>query len=190
MPLSTPFRESFRLIQKAGPLKVATILFAALAIFILVFEQPGNPQEKALRGQKYFIPLFNLETVSGLDLILSGEGPTVSLEKREGEWVIQNGGTLPADPEAVAQLLEVLNDLKEGLIVSKNPEKHALYGVDPQKGVEVRVFAGEREIADFFTGSSEKLGKEYLRRNGSDIVIEAVPSLRNLILDPAEWENG
>ena len=183
------FRPYLEFAERVGPLKLAAALFFALALFILVFEQPGDPMAKAQRSQKYILPQMILERVEGVDLILSGEGPTVSLRKTEEGWaVLKNGEMLPANTEAVNKLLAALSDLKEELAVSKNPGKHGIFGVDPKKGVEIRVFQEGREVGDIFAGMPEALNKQFVRKNKSDTVIEVVPAFQNLILSPAQWE--
>jgi len=183
------FRPYLEFVERVGPLKLAMAFFFALALFILVFEQPGDPMAKAQKSQKYVLPQMILERVEGVDLILSGEGPTVSLRKTEEGWsVLKNGEMFLANTEAVSKLLAVLSDLKEGLVVSKNPDKHEIFGVDSKKGVEIRVFQEGKEVGDIFAGMPETLNKQFVRKNKSDVVMEAIPAFQNLIIPPAQWE--
>lgn len=177
------FRDLHSVYLKLGPLKVAAIIFFALTLFILVIEQPGSSTYRAIRGQRFFIPEMRAETVTQIELLPANQDPFI-LKKEEGKWMLDE---FPADSQTVQVLVDALQEIQEVALVSKNPEKQSVYDVTEGQGDRIKVWKGDKMIADFYVGESNGLDAEFIRRADSDEVVEGRPPFRQILLPRKDW---
>jgi len=187
--MTEKFEQSFDYFKKMSPLKKALIVFVALLIFIIVVEQPGRDAKKR-QSEKFFIPKFVVEDITKVDVSQAAQEQEVILEKKEGVWRVVNGHSFPADADKVEDFLKAMYSLKEGSLVSNNPDRTAIFSVDEKNGVHVQVWDHkERAVADFYAGETIPDG-QYLRQADKDEVFQTVPSLTRFLTDSLDsWKD-
>lgn len=186
------FLKQFQILKDLPPLKKASIIFGVLLLFIILVEQPGSASSKRKKSAKYFVPKLVVEEASSVSITEPGaEEVTIELEKKEAGWLIANGRLFPADFDQVDSFLKQLHSLKEGDLVSRNPERKDLFGVNQQTGYRVEVWdMNERKVADFYAGKVMPGHKQYLRKEGSDEVIQVHQVLNSyLALGSSDWKD-
>lgn len=142
----------------------------AAALAILIIERPERPRV----GQSHddaFMPDFDVSKVVRMEIeqLLDGaELKRIGDDWEVSEWLTQikkellekEGShiTAPsphtADKKRVTGALDALASIKQGVIVSDNPEKQAIYQVD-RTGLKLRLYdANEKLIAGLIIGKS------------------------------------
>lgn len=98
-------------------------------------------------------------------------------EEDKGRWELVKPVRYKADKYASDSVLEKLEGLEFGDLVSEQKAKHAEYEVDDKAGIRVQVSAGKQMVADFYLG---KVMNQFtmFRLKGKDAVYQAVGSLR------------
>ncbi|MBQ27705.1 MAG: hypothetical protein CMH81_06150 [Nitrospiraceae bacterium] len=140
---------------------IVFVLFVALLglVMITVFK----PQERNI--SRLLIPTVLPETV---DKIAFDADETFELLKESEQWVLDDGRL--ADPEMIERALESLGNLASTELVSSNPEKHAIYEVDEEKGHRVTVFVQNQPVVDFVIGKASTFTGMYVRLADTDDV--------------------
>lgn len=170
------FKESLGALQKMSALKKALIVFFSLLFIVVVVEQPGGG-DKDRKNNLYFIPKFSAVDVQRVVIDNPSFGDPIVLNRTEGLWLLANGRAFPADQSLVQDFLDAIYSLKQGAMVSKNPERMSIFSVDEEHGVHVHAFDQKRRTtADFFAGDSIPKG-QYLRHSGSFEVYQTIPTL-------------
>lgn len=174
--MTEKFEKPLNYFKKMSTLKKVLIVFVTLIIFIIVVEQPGG-DSKRRESEKFFIPKLVIEDVTKIHIQKPNQGGEVILEKMEGQWRVANDRFFPADEERVSDFLKSMHSLREGVLVSKNPERTAIFSVNEKRGTHVQVWNHKgRSIADFYAGETIPDG-QYLRRADRDEVFQTIPSL-------------
>ncbi|MBU1018021.1 DUF4340 domain-containing protein [Patescibacteria group bacterium] len=187
--MTEKFEKSFDYLKKMSTLKKVLIVFVTLLIFIIVVEQPGRDTKKR-QSEKFFIPKLIIEEITKVQVDHSIQEKQVVLEKKEGAWRVVNGHSSPADEEKVGDFLKAMYSLKEGSLVSNNPDRTAIFSVDEKNGVHVQIWNHKaRAIADFYAGETIPDG-QYLRRADKDEVFQTIPSLTRFLADSLDsWKD-
>ena len=187
--MTEKFEKPLNYFKKMSTLKKVLIVFTALLIFIIVVEQPGSTSKKR-ESEKFFIPKLVIEDVTKIHIQKPNQEGEVILEKMEGQWRVANDRFFPADEERVGGFLKSMHSLKEGALVSQNPERAAIFSVDKKYGTHVQVWNHkERSIADFYAGEIIPDG-QYLRRADKDEVFQTIPSLSRFLTESLDgWKD-
>jgi hypothetical protein len=75
------------------------------------------------------------------------------LKKEEGTWYIYSDGkSYSAEPKAVSQILELLNNMSTESIVATKEDKWADYEVDEEQAIIVELFTGDDLIETVYVG--------------------------------------
>ncbi|GEM_PF-4344036 len=156
----------FRWIKHIGALKIAVALFSALALFILIVDKPGSTsREKIEASQPLLFPRLFLEEITNVVVTEPGH-PDLTFRKAEAGW--------QKDEEA---FLNAIINLKAAAIVSRNPGKQSLFGLDPAHAAHIRLWKNTKTLADFYVGESTELKSQFVRLEGSDEVFDSTPLL-------------
>ncbi len=187
--MTDKIEQSFHYFKKMSSLKKVLIIFVALLIFIIVVEQPGRDSKKR-QSEKFFIPKLVIDEVTKFRLDYPGQDTQAVLEKKQGEWRVVNSHFFPADEERVDGFFKAMYSLKEGALVSNNPERTTIFSVNEKNGTRVRVWNHkDRTVADFYAGEIIPDG-QYLRRADEDEVFQTIPSLARFLNTPVdEWKD-
>lgn len=147
-----------------------TVLAAVAGVFVLVaawlvFHQSGEP---ALSGGRLFPDLEpHLNDVTGVAVQL-GKDETLSLERRNGEWLVPEKADYPANVEQLRKVLLALARTEKVEQKTSNPEYYERLGVqDMEHAGEqtrlLRIVADQTTLAEVIVGKSGDGGKSYLR---------------------------
>lgn len=137
------------------------ILFAALTVIVFGTSYFKNqPPQK----QSIFSSL-NFDKISKIEI--KDPQKNVVLEKNGDEWFV---GETKADPELVKNLIKEVEKIKDGELISTNPEKKKNFGLD-EKATQIKIYQDNSLALDIFVGrfSPEQYG-QYLRKNNEDKV--------------------
>lgn len=152
---------------------ILLIVLLVCAGFILVLEHPL--EQKAVRkaaGSDRLFPELRPEAVRELTIRLT-DAEIVRLAKNEDRWLVMyKGEQYPADQEMVKEALTILVQLTQENLASQKKEKHDLFQVTAEKGIEVIVRdAGKTPAAHLFIGrQGPDLYSTYIRIASSDAV--------------------
>ena len=141
---------------------IAIVIFVALLglVMMTVFK----PQERNLTHLA--VPDIESDTV---EKIVINADETFELLKEGEQWVLDDGR--PADSDMVDRALGGLEGLTSTELVSSNPEKHATYEVDDEKGQRVTVFVESQPVVDVVIGKASTVGAgTYVRLADTDDV--------------------
>lgn len=149
------------------------LLIVAIVVAIAVVLVPSKTGQQAERESGPFLPGL-AERVNEVDLIrvsAGGATETLTLERRESSWVVQESAGYPADWSVLRPLLA---DLSQAVVLEEktsNPEYYHRLGVqDPgaqDSASKLIEFPGEEAIPSVIVGNSAQ-GREgqYLRLQG------------------------
>jgi hypothetical protein len=138
-------------------------------------------------GRRYSRPV-PAAVFTGLDpaavraVVMTSSREVLRLSRGEGqEWRVGEEG-YRADGGAVDRALEDLSGLKQEAVASRNLEKKALFGLDDEKGIAVRLEGdGGSSIAEFVVGDGgPDLFSGYLLRRGGEEVLLVSSNLRSV----------
>ncbi len=187
--MTEKFEKSIHYFKKMSTLKKVLIVFVTLFIFIIIVEQPGG-DSKRRKSEKFFIPKLVIEDVTKIEISKPIEDVNIVLERMGEDWRVLNGHSLPADRQRVGGFLNAMHSLKEGALVSKNPERTAIFSAGKKRGIHVQVWNHkERSIGDFYAGEGF-LDGQYLRRTNSDNIFQTTPTLMPFLHEDADgWKD-
>lgn len=160
---------------------IAFVIFVALLALVMttVFE----PQERNL--SRLSLPTVESDTV---EKIVLQSDDTFELLKEGEQWVLDDGR--PADPDMIERALETLGSLTSTELVSSNPEKHATYEVDKEKGQRVTVFVQSQPVVDVVIGKTSTIGGTYVRLADTDDVylLQRSPIKSYFVSSKNQWQ--
>jgi len=155
-------------------LKHNLILLIVLIVFasvILLFEKPFENKTKKI--QEEALPLFpGLKVEQVKKIVVKKGNTTTTLENRGNLWYLLDKEDYPADPTIIAGVIKKIQGFKKINLASRKKDKHSIFEVKEEMGVEVTIFGPEKkELARFLIG---KTGPDflstYIRKADSDDV--------------------
>lgn len=154
---------------------IALVLFIAMGLAAyLVLRQPPKGQRTAERPRP--IPALDGKAIKRVTISEHGKPPIV-LERKENAWALTKPVSYPADEHAARSLVEKLEKLELGDLITEQKSSHAEHEVDDRGGVKVTVSDGQNTLAELIIGKVLD-GFTMLRPAGKDHVFQAVGSLR------------
>ncbi len=140
--------------MKTKQLLILGAIFVALAILVLLFENPfgQSEYEKKVETAMPLFPNFDEGQVVKIEITATGE--TTTLSKQNDNWLVASMDNYPADGEGVAELLSKVTEFKNTQHVSNNPEKQSEFEVD-NTGVEAKLMdASNKVLVHLFVGKT------------------------------------
>lgn len=157
---------------------IPLIILVLLVVIYLVVQQKESAEVSPETVENYV----DIDTAAVTKVSISKLGSQTVLSKVEGKWYLLGEESRRADPQAVATLLEALEGLTAGTVVSENPENQMKFQVDTLTGSTVRVFEeGELASAIVVGKISQDFRHTYVRKTGSDNVRLAEGMLTYLV---------
>lgn len=169
--------------MKGKSVYIIALIAMILVVIVLITEKPFKPPAEvestpdSLQSIKR-IPVF--EKLSSDDCykirIFKGEDRTSStLVKVNDAWYVNPERLYPASKTNAQRIFDTLKDVKEGEVISNNPENHIKFQVDEKTSTRVKFFGKNDDLlSDVYVG---KMGMNYmspstyLRKVGSDEVL-------------------
>lgn len=147
---------------------------------LVLFALTGEPE---YTGPEELPPsiarLTEIDTGAITEVVLEGNGKSVTLA-REGEaWVVPSAYGYPGDTKRVESLLEQLGAIAAPQERGTSAASHATFEVGAEKGLRIRLQGtGDGLPASFTLGKVESYDRVYIRVEDDDAVYSITPNLR------------
>ena len=120
--------------MKAKQNIIFLIILVIFATIVIIVERPFENKAKKVREEALpLLPELQTAKVKKLE-IRKGDKTTITLKNKDTVWYVVGAEEYPADPQAVAEAIKKLEDLKKLNLVSTKKDKHALFEVNPGPG--------------------------------------------------------
>lgn len=155
-------------------------LFAFLALLLALLVRSGARGRSPGEANALLFPKATEKAATKVE-IRTRDGGTSVLEKTGETWGVASAGGYPADPEAVNAIFTAIGGVRASGLVSKSPEKHALYEVD-STGTTVSIAGTSGEaLARFVVGKNgPDFQSSYVRPVDSEKVYLSSESMRSV----------
>ncbi len=150
--------------MRAKQIYVLLVVLVVLSIVAYIAHESKKPPERppAESEQAKLFPSLKADDIAAIKIKSLGTEAQLARDDT-GAWVVPDKDNYPADAKAVERMLEAIETMDRGTVVSRNPEKQTLYEVDEITGTEVTVLdKDENVLADFFVG---KAGQDFFSTN-------------------------
>lgn len=156
--------------------KTIGALLVFLVLLGVVYFLQKRPEKGERRGERPR-PLAKLDAKQIKQVTITAKGNTVALQRGDKDaWKLVKPVDFPADSYATKSMMEKLEGLEFGDLVTELKNKHAELQVDEKSGIHVVVSDGAKQVADFFLGKVVE-GFTMFRLAGKDQVYQAVGGL-------------
>lgn len=117
----------------------------------------------------------------------SGERQVVQLQKVDGTWVVATNHNYQAREKDITSLLEKAGEIKQGELISSNPDRQDELEIGQNSGTHVKLWQDENLLADFWLGKSGAGGgSTYFRAEESDLIYSTKNNIRFYFTKP-DW---
>lgn len=166
--------------MKPKPAFILFIVVAALIAGIATYKYRIEPgQKKKAESSSGLFAEFDRQAATRIE-ILRGSTSTVLVRDADAAWKVETKDNYPADADAVNRALEALQEMKEGILSSKNKANHDRLGVG-ETGLRVKVSAGSTLVCELFVGKPGKShGTTFVRKPPNDNVYLITENLKSI----------
>ena len=169
--------------------KTTILLASILGILIVAVVGVSIASNKKKRNKEMgelFVPV-NIDEISKIKII--SKKKTQELSKIDNQWAVSSAGNIKADQKAVSDILDCIKEMRKEEIISANSGKKANFEVDEERGVEVKLYKGEDQLADFFVGKAgADFNSTYVRAADEDNVY-AVKKFVRVYFDKSDFRD-
>ena len=160
-------------------------LLALQLIAALVLQLSGDDYGAFVPRQKLLT--FTPERIDGLRLAAEG-GATLTLARRDKQWVLPERDGFPVDGERVQKLLERLAALEQNWPIATSGAAWARFKVaESAFERKLSLLDGERVVAELYLGTSPSFRQVHARPAGSDAVYAIEFDLWELGTAVGDW---
>ncbi len=154
---------------------IALVLFAGL-LGAVIFLQ-SRPEQGERVGERPR-PIPSLKGTKIDKLSITAKGKTVVMKKEKDAWSLIQPVAYPADKYSADTVVEKLQGLEFGDLVTERKDRHAEYDLSGEKSIHVVAEAGGKKVADVYLG---KVMEDFtmFRLASKDDVWQAVGALRH-----------
>ncbi|NCF75062.1 MAG: DUF4340 domain-containing protein [Xanthomonadaceae bacterium] len=93
------------------------------------------------------------------------------LEKQDNLWLVRSANNFKANQTFIDSMIKTVLKIKDTILVSDNVKKQALYNVDKENGITVKIYNNDKILADFVIGKDgSSFNTNYFRIANSDKV--------------------
>lgn len=164
---------------------VAGTILAVVLIFTS-FNRSGESNYKNLVSH---YALENLEKIE-ISKPSDQEIEKIELIKKQGSWILNGTSKFSADKEKIEEFIDSIQILKNGVVISKNPERANLFGTTEKEGVKISLSKSNGELEIFYVGKTSSLNEQYFKNKNSDYVLAFKTKFnRFLDLKKEEWRD-
>lgn len=168
--------------------KISTYLGTLLILQLLLagglFASSWQAEHQNQRRQ----PILSFDPSTADRVTIESSSESVDLRKSADGWRLPDDESAPVDPEMVRNLLATLGTLEVGLPVATSPASQEQFAVG-EKTFErkVKLYRGEETLGTLIVGTSQGLGRSYLRAGESSNIYVAALSLHQLPTESESW---
>lgn len=121
-------------------------------------------------------------------ITIQQKGDAATLRKQDGNWLLPNLGSLPADQAKLNGLLGKLETLQTGWPVATTRSSHERFEVSEDKHQRrLQLYQGEQLKAELYIGTSPGFRKVHVRKAGHEAVYTAELNTFDLPTEEAQW---
>lgn len=148
------------------------ILFLSLVYGFSLNHKPELPADVANERDLLSVSNQDIDTIS-----VEMTNGRVTLVKNSQDWLIAELDDYPADRQRVERLLNQLNSLSSGNVVSNSDAAAARFGVAYGSSErKIELFAGDERLVELYVGSPRGADNSYVRLSGSkDVKVVNLP---------------
>lgn len=135
------------------------------------------------------VPTLEVQAAEADEITIQGPY-AVDLSREGGLWMLKAPLSGRADTLAMTRLINTLESLTLNSVVSKNPERHATYGVDVESGRAITLRKEGTELASLVVSAQgPDFSTSYVRLEGEPVVYSAsritIPATLDALRDRA-----
>lgn len=140
------------------------IMLACIVLLAVLVLAGSHKRRKTEEGNFDTHPTQVIDTADVTKVVIWPQvimGTTNTLTRTENGWTLTREELdYPADQEAVNDMLKALGSIRASRVVSHNPDDWNGYGLGPDVGTRVKVFAGDEQLLDFRLGGLSMFDKD------------------------------
>jgi hypothetical protein len=168
--------------------KNTLILLAILIILIIVLFVWQNPWQK----QESKIPtaaVLNNNLTDLQKIEIKQTDKTTILTEQDNQWLVASADNAVANQNLVNNLIEALNNITKGTIVSANSDKLADFNLTENTAINLKLFNSQDQlITELLIGKSgPAYTQSYLKKIDSDNILLVDENLTSLLNQP-DWK--
>jgi len=172
-------------------------LFLVFATGALLLEKPwrGDAHQRTADQVEALFPelISNRQSIDKIEI--DSDGILCTMQRNQNGFVILEKFNHPAADKRVITLVDELSRLSTKDIVSANFEKHQKFGVAEGQGTRIKIYAGEKLLADLIAGSlrsqdirnSKQIALEFYLRDASSAEVLLVNNYSPPPTSPEDW---
>lgn len=110
------------------------------------------------------------------------------LKKKNDQWIVETENNQPADEQLVIDLLNKLETLAPGELVSQNADNHSKYGVTQTQAIKLSVSQNGQKLLELLVGNAgPSFNNTYVRQAEKENVYLSNTSLRSTLIPADTW---
>ena len=166
-----------------GKIYIIAAIAIILVVIVVVVEKPFSQRSveestpDSLEAVKR-IPVFDkvsAEDSFKIQVFQKDDQTSVTLTKDNVVWYVNPERKYPASKVNITRLFNTLKDIKDGEVVSNNPQNHVKFQLDEAASTRVKFYGKSEDLlADVFVGkagTNYMSPSSYVRKSGSDEVL-------------------
>lgn len=145
------------------------VILSVLGTFTLL-----NMKEKDKKSEtKVFLP----ESDSIKEIVITKNKEEFKISKKDNEWIMEKPELYKANQEKVEYLIKSITKMELKDIISENEEEYKIYGVDEEKGINIKFSNGSKIVEEGYVGKpAPGYLKSYLRKGKEVYIVDKVLS--------------
>lgn len=145
---------------------LTSLIITILALAVIINKSQGLFSGAGVKQDNFKFEKLTIDNITKIEFVKNSG--TVTLEKRDGAWMIGEDRANASDVEAILNQISTAN-IKS--TASTNPENHATFEVDDEAGAVVKFYKDSDNIIEaFIAGKYASGGGMYIRKEGGDNV--------------------
>ena len=169
--------------MRHGRIWLAALLVAQVALAALIFRESRTGDSEPVNEHLLAVASADIDRI-----VISGGDGEANLLRVDGAWVLPSLNKLPASSARVRELLAELAAIHTGWPVTRTRASHQRFEVaDESSQRQVRLYAGDATVAEFYLGTSPGFRKVHLRRVAEDPVYAVELSVHDLPDRDGDW---
>lgn len=163
------------------------VIAALLGIGVILVQDPFGLFESKISGRRTVVE--NVDVNVWQEIEIASAADTVRIARESDGWKVKSLRDLPADRNAILNLLDQFRNVPEAETASRDASKHALFEVDEANGVKMKATGADgKTYFSVVVGKSDTMGTTYVREEGQDIVYRIAKPLRSYLRATSkEW---
>ncbi|MFN7181341.1 MAG: DUF4340 domain-containing protein [Planctomycetota bacterium] len=160
---------------------IITLITVSILLFFVYLIANYYSEYKKVAYKPDYVPLkFKLNSDTIDRIVLERGNKQSTIVKIKKKWIVESF-RYPADVSKIHSLINRLNEIKEGKIVSIDPTQFDIYGVGPQTGIKTVFYHNNNEVLSVIIGKNTENNRDgsFIRFPADNKVFNVAPLLEN-----------